>query len=219
MIFCRGSKKLSNFQSNVATLKILHVSDLHYDPRYLIGSESDCAEPLCCRFFGQHDDGTNNPVKAPAGKWGTVANCDSPLWTLEHFFKHLNETADQFDFVYWTGDLPAHDAWNQTRDNQLAVLKLLVGMFKQYLPNKPVYPALGNHESAPESSFAPHYPDLPEQFSIDWLYFALADEWADWIKDPTNIATVRRIGSYMAIVRPGLRVISLNVNLCYNMNL
>jgi sphingomyelin phosphodiesterase len=120
--------------------------------------------------------------------------------------------------VYWTGDLPAHNLWNQTRDDQLAVLKVIVGLFKKYLPKKQIFPALGNHESAPANNFAPHFPDLPEKYSIDWLYFALADEWADWIKDPTNIATVRRIGSYMAKVRPGLRLISLNVNYCYNSN-
>lgn len=208
------------FQKNSETLKILHVSDLHYDSRYLVGSESQCAEPLCCRFFGQHDDGTNDPgsVKVPAGKWGTVAMCDSPFETLDYFFQHLNKTSDQFDFVYWTGDLPAHNLWNQTKDDQLAILKKIVGLFKKYLPNKQIFPALGNHESAPANIFAPHYPDLPQEYSIDWLYFALADEWADWIKDPTNIATVRRMGSYMAKIRPGLRVISLNVNYCYDHN-
>ena len=55
----------------------------------------------------------------------------------------------QFDYIYWTGDLPAHDIWEQPRDTQLASLHRIIDMIHKYFPGKPVYPSLGNHESSP----------------------------------------------------------------------
>lgn len=37
-------------QTGAPTFKVLHLSDTHYDPYYLEGSNADCAEPLCCRL-------------------------------------------------------------------------------------------------------------------------------------------------------------------------
>ena len=52
-----------------------------------------------------------------------------------------------------TGDLPAHNVWNQSREDQLFVFKTLVAMLKKYLPDKIIYPTLGNHESAPVNRY------------------------------------------------------------------
>ncbi|KAK9876807.1 hypothetical protein WA026_015045 [Henosepilachna vigintioctopunctata] len=35
---------------NAPSFKVLHLSDTHYDPYYMEGSNANCAEPLCCRF-------------------------------------------------------------------------------------------------------------------------------------------------------------------------
>lgn len=113
-----------------------------------------------------------------------------------------------------TGDLPAHNDWKQSREDQLEVLKFVTDSFKKYLPTKRVFATFGNHDSSPVNMYPPHYSGLPSQFSIDWLYYAAAEDWADWIEDPESVATVRQIGSYVAKVRPGLRVISLNTNYC-----
>lgn len=59
----------------------------------------------------------------------------------------------QFDWVYWTGDLPAHNVWNQTREDQLDILTKCVDLMHKYLPNKTVFPSLGNHESAPVNRY------------------------------------------------------------------
>jgi hypothetical protein len=50
-------------------LRVLHISDLHYDPLYTPGLSSQCGEPLCCRP-------PNGPGVAPhiAGYWGDF-NC------------------------------------------------------------------------------------------------------------------------------------------------
>ena len=55
----------------------------------------------------------------------------------------------QFDYILWTGDLPGHNVWNQTRSDQLHLLDYLHKLLNQYFPHTPVYSTLGNHESTP----------------------------------------------------------------------
>jgi sphingomyelin phosphodiesterase len=49
----------------------------------------------------------------------------------------------------WTGDLLAHDIWNQTRDENLKIIKDTVNQMSENFPGIPIFPSLGNHESAP----------------------------------------------------------------------
>ena len=44
--------------------KIVHLSDLHMDPRYAVGSEQACGRPLCCRSATTGLDGL--PTRKPA---------------------------------------------------------------------------------------------------------------------------------------------------------
>ena len=52
--------------------------------------------------------------KTAAGYWGDY-NCDVPNRTIANLFENLGKMQDQFDWIYWTGDLTAHNIWNQTR--------------------------------------------------------------------------------------------------------
>ena len=52
-----------------------------------------------------------------------------------------------------TGDLPAHNDWTQTKNDQLSILANITSLFKKYLPGKPVFFAIGNHESAPVNRY------------------------------------------------------------------
>lgn len=64
-----------DFQPSAPTFKVLHISDTHYDPYYLEGSNADCAEPLCCRL-------TNGPAASKeqaAGKYVTFTNSKNHL--------------------------------------------------------------------------------------------------------------------------------------------
>ena len=55
----------------------------------------------------------------------------------------------QFDMIYWTGDLPPHDIWQQDRLGQITLLQKLADKLLMYFPNTPIYSVVGNHESAP----------------------------------------------------------------------
>ena len=41
--------------------------------------------------------------------------CDTPLRTIESMYRHIASRHSDIDLIYWTGDLPPHDIWNQTR--------------------------------------------------------------------------------------------------------
>ncbi|XP_073991231.1 sphingomyelin phosphodiesterase isoform X2 [Rhodnius prolixus] len=195
----------------VSTFKVLHLSDTHFDPYYHEGSNANCKEPLCCRL-------TNGPapdVQSAAGRWGDYRKCDTPKRTIDHMLQHITNTHPDIDYIIWTGDLPPHDVWNQTREENLMILKETVAQMVKTFPGIPIFPALGNHEAAPVNSFPP--PFVQNDFSIKWLYDELDNQWRKWL--PTSVSrTVRRGAFYSVLVRPGFRIISLNMNYCNNKN-
>lgn len=192
-------------------LRMLHLTDIHLDPAYAAGANTECGEPLCCR----KPDGIAPPTKKGAGRWGSQATCDTPFITLDSLFSHLRDIKDQFDYVIFTGDLPPHNIWNQSRADQLTSLQTYTKLFKKYLPDKIVFNSLGNHESAPVNSFPPDY--ITDNQSISWLYEALADSWGTWLPK-TARQDILRGAFYSVSPSPGFRIISLNMNFCNNGN-
>jgi sphingomyelin phosphodiesterase len=47
--------------------------------------------------------------------------------------------------------MPAHNYWNQTKNDQLFSLFTLSKMFLKYFPNKIVYSAIGSTDAAPSN--------------------------------------------------------------------
>lgn len=131
------------------TFKVLHLSDTHFDPYYLEGSEADCSEPLCCRLTNGHP----RVPQGAAGRWGDYRKCDTPKRTIDHMLQHISTTHLDIDYILWTGDLPPHDVWNQTREENLMVLKETVNQLTATFPGIPIFPALGNHETAPVNRY------------------------------------------------------------------
>ncbi|XP_077155095.1 sphingomyelin phosphodiesterase isoform X1 [Ranitomeya variabilis] len=188
--------------------RVLFLTDIHWDHSYSPGATATCKEPLCCR--NQSSSGGHNP----AGYWGEYSTCDLPLHTIESLLQHVASNGP-FDRVYWTGDIPAHNVWEQTRAQQLNALRIITGLIRKYLGPVPVYPAVGNHESAPVNSFPP--PSIYGNLSSHWLYDAMAQEWEGWL--PTSsLETLRTSGFYTTKIAPGLRLVSLNMNFCATEN-
>ncbi len=96
---------------NEKTFKFLHLSDTHFSYNYKEGSNANCGLDSCCY------DGENVPIQDQAKYWGTIANCDLPLRTIEATFKWIKENLD-FDFIIWTGDNADHAQWKQTAPTQ-----------------------------------------------------------------------------------------------------
>ncbi|XP_011505408.1 PREDICTED: sphingomyelin phosphodiesterase-like [Ceratosolen solmsi marchali] len=196
---------------NVPSFKVLHISDTHYDPYYQEGSNAECNEPLCCRY-------TNGPPLTPtaaAGRWGDYRKCDTPKRTVDHMLKHIAKTHPDIDYILWTGDLPPHDVWNQTREENLKILRETVEQMVTTFPGIPIFPSLGNHESAPVNSYPPSF--APKENNISWLYDELDKQWRRWLPTGTS-HTIRRGAFYSVLVRPGFRILSVNTNYCNNKN-
>lgn len=191
--------------------RVLFLTDIHWDQEYAAGSAADCKDPLCCR----NDSGMPSWRRREAGYWGTYSKCDLPLRTVEHLLEHLAKSGP-WDWVYWTGDIPAHNVWSQTRTQQLSELTVISRLIHKHLgPKVTVYPAIGNHESTPVNSFPP--PFIHGNRSSSWLYNRMAEEWAPWLPE-TALKTLRYGGFYTLEIQPGLRVVSLNMNFCAQEN-
>ena len=65
-------------------------------------------------------------------------------------------------------------------------------------------------------SFAP--PEITDpEFNTAWLYDEADRQWARWL--PAEVSsTIRYGGFYTALVQPGLRIVSMNMNYCYTLN-
>ncbi|KAK0079856.1 hypothetical protein PV325_000728, partial [Microctonus aethiopoides] len=198
-------------KNGAPTFKVLHISDTHYDPYYQEGANAECNEPLCCRLI----NGAPLTSSAAAGRWGDYRKCDTPKRTIINMLKHIQKTHPDINYILWTGDLPAHDIWNQTREGNLNILRETVSQMVKTFPGIPIFPALGNHESAPVDSFAP--PFAPEEYRPSWLYDELNEQWKRWLPDSTS-NTIRRGAFYSVLIRPNFRIVSINMNYCNNKN-
>ena len=55
-----------------------------------------------------------------SSRWGDYRKCDTPLRTIEAMYKHI-AAHHSIDLIYWTGDLPPHDIWKQSRHGNVEV--------------------------------------------------------------------------------------------------
>ena len=128
-------------------VKVLHLSDLHLDPRYEVGSEANCTANMCCRHDPPPANGTAAPVQLPAPLFGHY-RCDSPYYlalaALQSIGPLTGTSKDEPPaFTLYTGDLVAHDKQNQrSRDYVQNIEASVWHMFKSYIGG-PVYAALG----------------------------------------------------------------------------
>ena len=80
-----------------------------------------------------------------AGKWGDY-NCDLPPWTYEHMLNFIAKELPEINYAIFTGDMPPHDVWAETRNTSISTDEFEMGMFRKILPSIKLFPAVGNHE-------------------------------------------------------------------------
>ncbi|XP_066583446.1 sphingomyelin phosphodiesterase-like [Prorops nasuta] len=195
-------------------LKLLQLTDIHYDPKYEVNGNAECGEPACCRI-GQNV--TNDKGKL-AGYWGDYNHCDSPWHAVTDVLDHINSTHKDIEYVYFTGDIIDHGVWETAKDGNVEILTAVYSKIHETFNHTKVFPVIGNHESHPPNVFAPGT-IKDDRDSMEWLYRTLADLWIGygWLPESTR-ATVLKGGYYTVSPRQGFRIISLNNNLCYVYN-
>ncbi|KAL5481336.1 hypothetical protein EMCRGX_G021473 [Ephydatia muelleri] len=187
-----------------STLTILQLTDIHIDPDYSEGSPTRCGLFVCCRSWY---NGTGS-----AGHYGDY-NCDLPITTLELLADTIKALDPQPDVIVYTGDNPPHDIWNETYNSQLGATQFLVDYLAQML-NRTIYPAMGNHESFPQSQYygqLPLYKEVTQQ---------LAQYWQKWVNfTDISMETVKRSACYSVVIpNTNLKLVSFNANYGYVAN-
>jgi hypothetical protein len=128
-------------------VKVLHLSDLHLDPRYQPGSEGNCTSSMCCRYAAPLANGSIAAIQAPAPLYGYY-KCDSPYYLALAALQSIGPlTGASIEspaaFAVYTGDLVAHDPQNQRSRDYVENIEFSIWqMFKEYIGG-PVYAALG----------------------------------------------------------------------------
>jgi sphingomyelin phosphodiesterase len=72
----------------------LHITDIHLDLSYKVGTESECGLPLCCMNTTEM---ASDPDKA-AGHWGNYY-CDTPLWMFRDMLLRIKEKHHDVNFT------------------------------------------------------------------------------------------------------------------------
>lgn len=204
------SHKPVHVADKLTNLRILQLTDIHYDPEYQPGSNSNCGEQLCCQT------GHPKEFKDQAGFWGDYNVCDMPWHTVENLAKHIKEKFKHFDYLYYTGDIISHKSWATTIKNNKESIKKVYQLFREYYPRVKVFPILGNHEPHPTNFFSPF--NVSNDLSTSWIFKLAASEWTTWLPEDTK-STILYGGYYTVLVRPGFRIIALNSNVCFTSNL
>ncbi|WFD36531.1 hypothetical protein MCUN1_003414 [Malassezia cuniculi] len=216
-------------------LRVAHVSDLHIDPRYLVGSEANCqyGDTIeCCRMnsrnYGKYAGyvpwGQIQPwmIDEPANYWGAY-KCDTPWSLMGASMEALKSVGGEsgYDLALFTGDITAHDdIFHYSREFVLYSQQAIMDILKEHLGDTPLMPTLGNHDSSPLNLWAPH--SLPDgrgnQFSWDSDYVAKLWSNKGFIDGDAANQVRRHYGAYSMSPRNGLRVISLNTDFWYKFN-
>ncbi|KXN73618.1 sphingomyelin phosphodiesterase [Conidiobolus coronatus NRRL 28638] len=207
-------KQINIPRASNSTLRVLHLSDLHFDPDYQEGTETKCGKPVCC-----HKDSlaADKAIQNPAGKWGDY-KCDIPKATLESMLDKIQKLhrENPIDMVIFGGDVPPHTQWKETWEHSKSVESQSYSLIKKYLnaPNTKIFPVVGNHEGIPSNLFP--FESMQEAKNFE-LYPFLADQWKEWIPE-ASYQQARKTGFYSVNFSDKLKVINLNNNLCYAYN-
>ncbi|KAG5672940.1 hypothetical protein PVAND_003027 [Polypedilum vanderplanki] len=199
-------------KTNNKDLVIVHITDIHVDLKYQENSLAKCKDFACCR---------DNTIKTNttwsqqfAGFWGSYHHCDTPLRAVENAFRQIVKQHPKIDAVYFTGDVVDHHIYDTTIDGMKNSLSAVYNLINEIFGQISVYPILGNHEN--QNLFAPLYIDAPS-YSTQWLYDHVVDLWKNTLTND-SLQTVKDGGYYTELIKPGLRIIALNNNLCFIYN-
>ncbi|EYC04462.1 hypothetical protein Y032_0087g2022 [Ancylostoma ceylanicum] len=212
---------------NKPTYKVLHLSDIHIDRQYAIGSEAYCqlddalgTYAMCCRNYAADVSVSRTktkPIYVPSGPWGMPYACDLPYRTFEAALKHISAAHTDLDYIIITGDFEAHDSWDYTEDLTRSNIDNVTNVLLKYFPKTPVYISIGNHEGVPQDAMAPHTMPEYDQRGPQWLYSIMKKMWSNWLPS-SALADVQYRASYAIYPKPGLKLISINTVYCSEFN-
>jgi hypothetical protein len=198
-------------------VKVLHMSDMHLDPRYSVGAEANCSSSLCCRANNPNAAASPDQVLLSASAYGSF-KCDTPydlaLAALQAVgpLTGTGKGKESLAWTLYTGDLVSHDPEQEISRLYVEYTETSVyTMLKSYVTG-PVFAALGNHDSNPSNIDAPHGLCEAVENQFSWNYDHVAGLWKHegWIDDTAAGMAKTHYGAYSIKTHYGLRIISIN---------
>ncbi|XP_053681998.1 sphingomyelin phosphodiesterase-like [Sabethes cyaneus] len=210
---------IAKHSSNLPPIKILHITDIHYDPEYKQGVESLEVAKRCKNTFGCCR--TAPSAGATENYWGNYHFCDTPKHLLETTLKQIAAKHPDINLIYLTGDLLRHhiteiDFETLKRDSSY-VLDLFISTFR----NVPILFAYGNHDTNVFGAFSSALVNTKDGGQANVYSF-----YQQWIKELWNNGKLidnlkippKTEGYYTVKFTGKFRVIVLNSNIAYIYN-
>ncbi|KAK0626596.1 Metallo-dependent phosphatase-like protein [Immersiella caudata] len=205
-------------------VKVLHLSDLHLDTRYVAGTEAQCTPEsgrICCRLRAP-----DVAVEVPAPIYGHH-KCDSPYYLALAALQSIGPLSGATlenppAFTLYTGDLIAHDAKGEKSQQYVEAMESVVWQtFKHYIGG-PLYAVLGNHDTNPDNHDVARAIDnngtLGQQYSWNYDHVSKLWEHYGWIDSKTQRQAAAHYAAYSVVHPLGLRIITLNTDLYFKGN-
>ncbi|KAJ7342351.1 Metallo-dependent phosphatase-like protein [Mycena albidolilacea] len=167
--------------------------------RPTVGAEANCTKSICCRDV---DDSPAVPT-VPAGPNGN-SHCDSTITLADTLLEEVDRLNPRFSI--FTGDVVEGATWIVDQAEVTTDLKAFDAQMAAKL-TAPIFPSLGNHDSAPVNTFA-----RTTSNTANNSQFVFDTQSAGWEVDHHS-------GAYSAKV-PGmdLRIIAVNTQYWYKQN-
>jgi len=212
---------------------IWHLTDVHVDPYYVVGSDAaNCyceTYESCARIGKTCGDAHEAALAAPP--WGSSeGNCATPVPLYESCMDFMSSSNDDNNstytqLAYYTGDFTeagAPDACNASshvtaHDQVIGIIRRGWKKVKDALGDGArVFGVLGNHDLVPGDY-------CYGTSEMQWLYANLTEIWADDLAHDTKaLATLVKGGYYATDVHGSgssdLRVVALNTNYFSSLN-
>lgn len=208
----RRKRRTSQLRAQYRTIKdaqaghFLHVTDIHFDPLYLEGAETQCGKPLCCRA----EDGPGATPIRSAQRVGNEKG-DTSGFLLDSLlnFSSTSPAIPALDFIVYTGDTPPHTIWEDTQKTTGDILRTVYSKLKAAYKDLPIYPVLGNHGAVPADELA----TSDTSFPTDLLW----ELWRQWLPEDCE-QSVKKGLFYTVLHSRSLRIVALNTQWCDTMN-
>ena len=194
-------------QSNKTTfpsdwIRFFHVADIHYDPEY---ESNVTSRPTYCRA------NQNAVTAATTALYGRIG-CDSPASLVQNAVKAMKTEDETVDFIVVTGDLSAHNLFNET---VLHAIQFVTDQLRETFPTTYVFPCLGNND-VPADYYIPTPPtNWYEDVLTLWKGFILCSSclWRSGVT-PTTESSLRQTfltgGYYRVSLSSKLTLLVLN---------
>ena len=197
------NKKREGVDYSAPTLKMIQLTDIHLDTKYIENGTVYCDEPVCCR------EPASTYSRKKSGKYGFLGRCDASVELLESFMDKAYELNP--DFIIWTGDNSPHNSKNASQNDNYEASIIVKNMLDEKFKNEiPIYPALGNHEKYPSDLYIGDEAELLENY---------AQIFKDYFYEDQAFETFRKYGYYTEKYKDtNLRIVVLNCLLCDTWN-